>query len=367
MITKGKRHLVRVGELKFSLTEERPGHWQMGCEVAKRRSRRRFAAPSLSAAIEIAKAMIEGEEPEASGPILIEDVFARWIELQSVRPETLKIYWFYAKPFVVWAAAQGIRVWEKLRHEHLLAYVQALESEQRSPSTIKRYTFVIKSAARFALRNWGFSDFTEGFSLSRKPKRVPARIALSFEEVLSFATAYPRLAPGVVLQGLCGLRILEVLRLKWSSIRGDLLLVEGEVKNVYSARILPIPGVVLDILAQAPHDSDYVIGWVRERTRYSALVSAALRSWRPELCLEPKGLRRTIPTEAEIGGWAGYAVERYLGHTPHTVTGQSYAPEGEQLTRLLRQHVVSRIDAATAHWRKEIGGSANVIRLEGKR
>lgn len=45
------------------------------------------------------------------------------------------------------------------------------------------------------------------------------------------------------------------------------------------------------------------------------LCGPRLREVFPGRRIEPKGLRRTLPTQTIREGWGGYALERYLGHS----------------------------------------------------
>ena len=79
------------------------------------------------------------------------------------------------------------------------------------------------------------------------------------------------------------------------------------------------------------------------------MIEGALNKWcdgqRP---IPPKDLRNTLPTEATNGGWDGYFVNRYLGHSPQTMAERHYHGEvsrnGESMIDLLRKHVVCHID-----------------------
>lgn len=61
--------------------------------------------------------------------------------------------------------------------------------------------------------------------------------------------------------------------------------------------------------------------------------------------LNPKGCAGPYPAKPFENGWAGFALERYLGHSAESVTDRYYvAAEGEELVELLRKQVTARVD-----------------------
>ena len=137
----------------------------------------------------------------------------------------------------------------------------------------------------------------------------------SFLAWLEKEETWRELSPGVALQGLCGLRLREAWRLRWERVdleRG-FITVDGVVKNLSSVRRLPLPNLVLSLLGSVPHNGDRVLAAYEDQTSYAKAIGRCLRKVFPGRKIEPKGLRRTLPTEAIREGWGGYALERYLG------------------------------------------------------
>lgn len=179
-------------------------------------------------------------------------------------------------------------------------------------------------------------------------------------------------------QGLCGLRLREAWRLRWERVdleRG-FVTVDGVVKNLSSVRRLPIPTLVLSILGSTPCDGERVLAAYEDQTSYAKAIGRCLRKMFPGRKIEPKGLRRTLPTEAIREGWGGYALERYLGHSAKSVTDKHYVtPSEDELQELFRTQVVARVEAALLgpgkKWQQNgktrVSGSIRACRSTGRR
>lgn len=251
-----------------------------------------------------------------------------------------------------------------------------LIGQKRLGKTISHYLEPVRFTAQWVSQNYPdhYLNFCEGL-------RVPKSIGQSYlledlrpPEYLTFAEVCDFLQwtrdhhqyadvirPGVALQGLCGLQLQEALRLSASNVdlRTGAITIEGEVKNRWRVRRLPLPRFALEILLQsienAPQQDQRIVrysgrGW----KAYCSLVEGALDRWaggrRP---IAPKDLRNTLPTEATNEGWDGYFVNRYLGHAPQTMAEKHYHGEvsrnGTNLVDLLREQVVRRIDLSVEH------------------
>jgi len=70
-----------------------------------------------------------------------------------------------------------------------------------------------------------------------------------------------------------------------------------------------------------------------------------MQAWDGKVKMAAKDLRNTIPTTALDEGWGGIVLERFLGHSPQTVTTKHYyGDEKERMLDLFREQVTSRID-----------------------
>jgi integrase len=201
-----------------------------------------------------------------------------------------------------------------------------------------------------------------GETLYRADRGNPA---LSIKEVLDFLdmlarhSTWKRLLPAAALQGLCGLRIEETLRLKWKNVRFDsqTVTIEGKVKNLFSIRRIPIPTLVICILwdayQSAKNDAGEarVVSYYSQYRHYSQAMRKALRIWDCDNRLKPKDLRNTILTEAYDGGWHGIYLERYVGHAPRTISERNYhGNQGDRLLPLYQTKVVVPIERLISDW-----------------
>jgi len=337
--------------LSFSLLEVRRGIFRLSYESSAGRVRRQFQASNLESAIGEADAALAGKRATAND-LTVATVFRRWVDTLTCGSGTRKDYLGSTRRFIVWL---GCRIqWKDLRLEILQSYVRHLVEEGKSARTIALYTLPIRAASLWAAANWPeyFRDFAKGYRPPNVEAVRPIRQYFTIPEVAEFLLWLReqedgwKILPGVALQGLCGLRVLEVLRLTWDRVDLErrLVSIEGKVKNMWSIRTLPIPELVAEILREAPEGSR-VVPTYSERTTYSAMVAAALRKWRPGKKVEPRGLRRTLPSEAKLAGWDGFALERYLGHAPRDVTERHYVTLSEdQILEMLAWQVASSVD-----------------------
>ena len=175
---------------------------------------------------------------------------------------------------------------------------------------------------------------------------------------------------GAALQGLAGLRMTEALRLTWHRVdleRG-LIEISGEVKNVYSTRVIPVCQRVLESLRgianvdgttgpviRSPKGCSFAQGR-RSWNNYSHRLSRAMREWNPQINWTPKDLRNCLPTFTLNQGIHSMVWEQYLGHSPKSVTARHYIPritsvsdgEREALQKqmdLFRNQVIDPLEA----------------------
>jgi len=162
-----------------------------------------------------------------------------------------------------------------------------------------------------------------------------------------------RIIPGVALQALAGLRILEALRLTWAQVdlENEWVTVEGKVKNAASVRRFPVCNLLATLLRMTPTKGDRLLSFYSDYTAYSSKVRDHFDKWKSGNGIEPRGLRRTLPSEAAKRGWSIYAVGRYLGHSPKSFTERHYVALGEDpLEKLFRDEIVAKLDAILPNW-----------------
>lgn len=353
------------------------------CKVSGKNSRgeRRkphFNARSIEDAMEEAYKLLGFGDPLPGSELRINRVLGRWLESRNLRPPTRQSYRSYIKQFLFWCDAEGLDLWADLRLEHLERYRNQVV-EEYDGWTPYHYLKVVRAASKWASINWRgeFQDFAEGFTLPKPAFRVLQEDAdaLSLVEVAEFCAWLSRreggwrILPAVALCGLCGLRVTEALRLEWSRVNLEAGLVDitGEVKNPHSERRIPIPEFVVEILSQTPRYNHWVVPRNREKDAYGRAFRKFYDKWKPERRIVPSDLRDALQTTAEIEGWNGYVMERYVGHAPRTMSQRHYTKRSsEALIRDMRVQVASRIDAMLekdgAKWPKN-GPIDNVVQL----
>ncbi len=347
---------------KFTLEPMKPGKWRLtGRSSTGSRSRIRFEAVGLEAAISEAESLLYPQvvSPQES-ELKVSECLARWFNTLSISSDTETVYRYNVHAFLDWAQHQGFVSWGDFRLDHLLLYAKELCDAGKSRRYIELRCAPVIRAARWAAHNWPekYRDFSAGFRIPEPNRELSyedqlERGCLRINEVGSFLVRcqnqeqWATLAPGIALQGLCGLRLREAWRLRWNRVdlAKGIVTVDGVVKNLSSVRRLPLPSLVLTILNAVPPSGDRVLAAYADQTAYAKAVGRCLRQVFPGRRIEPKGLRRTLPTQAIREGWGGYALERYLGHSPKSVTDKHYvAPTGDEVLDLFRTQVVARIE-----------------------
>jgi len=207
-------------------------------------------------------------------------------------------------------------------------------------------------------------DVAAGIKLSNELKNPTEAIYL--QDVLGFLDwlkerGEASIEAGVALGALAGLRMFEVLALRWSKLDLDRALVETGTKNSYSHRVIPVAGRVVEALRRtegtlrpakevidpdggpviaSPLGTPYDQGkdsW----HNYSKRVRAALADYtahlnaeraksggkaKVHLAWQVKNFRNVLPTLATIRGFESATLEQYLGHSAKGVTAQHYVP-----------------------------------------
>ena len=287
------------------------------------------------------------------------DAFGLWSSTLQVRDHTKREYNLAVLRFLKWTDSRGIRTLGGLNRHHVQAYLAGLQG--LAYATQIAYIKPIKSLGIWASLNWDeIRDFTRGIKIrNTSPIWDDRRQSMTFEQVcefllwLRFHPDGASVLPGAALAGLCGLRLTEAFRLTWDSINLDrgTVTVCGMIKNRESLRTIPIPGLVLDILQDTPRGPRLIDG-LETWKHYGKALGVLLKAW-GVVQIEPKGLRRTIETEAVRRGWQGYCLNRYLGRSPQSIQERHYIAMAEDLQRVLREQVTSRIDQIVEPYRAE--------------
>ena len=385
--TKGRRgrpHNPRIYRLdRFTLHLENagmgsaPSRWRVsGRNLKGSYQRVRFDANSFEEAKEKAESLLfsrTSEEPD----LTVAEAFVRMIGSRNIKAETRYHYRQFASYFCSWLEQErGITEWKQIAFEDVHAYIASLVTSEKAAKTISHYMEPVRFTSRWLSQMWPdeYRDFCAGLRIPSDTRRLfyykdqqpPGYLTIA--EVCDLldwiGEHHPHadvLRPGVALQGLCGLQLQEALRLTAPQVDLDLktITIEGEVKNHWRVRRLPVPALVMEILRRSiqttsPDDLRIVRYQGVHWKAYSSLVTGALDKWsggrRP---IPPKDLRNTLPTEATNGGWAGYFLNRYLGHSPQSMAERHYHGEvsrkGQGLVELLREKVVKPIELLVSH------------------
>ncbi len=201
----------------------------------------------------IAKAKDEkiGIAPRGEVPALQEG-FDSALGLTRARKQTQRQYQYQAAAFVAWVKDKHNKVstFEHLKPSMLTAYALQMEQAGRKPDTIR----LAVGFVRFAWERMA-ADFPDRVLQPPKVRRMPrdkqevecldpAHVAILFDWL---KVNRPSLYPMAILQGLCGLRMLEAAALRVQDVNlktKTITITETPLhkpKNPYSNRLIPIP------------------------------------------------------------------------------------------------------------------------------
>lgn len=360
-----------AGGRGFNLVEERPGMWRASMTANGRHTRKRFGADDLSRAVQIGESLLFSVAEESDH--LIGAVLGAWEATLTCSREAIdRDYHPYAWMFLEWLLDRQIERWADVQTSHLTAYAQELATQNLSKETIRKRTNPIRRAASFAARTWPglYQDFGRDFVCPGQPA-PPRRETADFAQIAEWCSRLRRdplrrqIVPGIALTGFCGVRILEALRLTWEDYDAEtgVLAIDGR-KRGPSARSIPLPEFVRDILHEADREDRRILPYWDRNT-----YARAFRAMRPAAMgeVQPKNLRKCLPSEAFRAGWHSDYLELYLGHAPRgiaMVTWHHYISVDRETTiRLFRERVLGPLNEALDPYRREWRGADNVVTL----
>lgn len=279
----------------------------------------------------------------------------------------------YISYFLRFVDKEGLTYWRELRFEHVEKYRVQLVKRGLKTTSIRHYLNPVRRASRFAAINYPdqYRDFCLGLRIKddsanrRKYHETEGNPAMSIHEVLDFMDSLLRggrrsLALGVALQGLCGMQLQEVFRLTWEKVdlENAAITIEGEVKNRFRVRRIPIPRLAVWLLRQSKQAEGRIITGYQDWSYYAQAVRNNLRRFKPGIRLAPKDLRNTIQTEAIDGGWYGYYVKRYVGHAPEGIGEKHYmGDQGWKLFANFQKKVLIPVEETISTWKQQEGKS----------
>jgi integrase len=341
--------------------------------IADEEGRLRILGPGRAVIVGLAE--VDQENPK----LTIEDAMKRAADVRTWRPQTRHNDDFYQSAFLSWCKEQGIERWGQLRLEIIQRYKKYLIGKGFRYDSVRLYCSPIRRTSAWCHANWPtyYHHFCQTLRLKRSefggstydPEQ--GNPVLSIKDVWAFVRwlqshkRWQRLAVGVALQGLGGLSLLEAYRLTWSKFNSNegTVIVDGETKNTYRNRCIPLANVLVDMLrdCQSPIQDMTIIPQYATYKDYAKAIKKVLNLYakvdgiekttkQTLLKMKAKDLRNTIQTAAIDGGWYGYYVQRYVGHAPKTIGERYYhGDEWERMMPFLRDQVVKNIEAALNH------------------
>ncbi|MBN2329123.1 MAG: site-specific integrase [Candidatus Omnitrophica bacterium] len=362
----------------FTLHREEGNKWKVsGRDLDGAYRRIRFEAEDLETAVKAAKERMRSPvSPADEFPVLqIADALIRAAQNRNWNEVHRKSDARNCELFLRWVDSKGLRYWHELRFEHVEEYQSLLIQRGLAFDTIRLYLWPVRRTARWIASNWPgrYVNICENLRLSRhrvqnavyneetgNPVLTVAEV-LDFLEFIHGRALGRKLSASIALQGLMGLRLQEALRLTWDKVNFDqgTVVVDGKVKNCFSVRCLPCPEAVQWLLRRKwetsrSEEAPEITPGYSDYRHYSSAVKKLLHHWRPGIRIKPKDLRNTLPTAALEGGWHSVYVERYIGHSPRSITERHYhGNQGKRLIRLYREKVAAFIDEEAQAWKAE--------------
>lgn len=364
---------------KFSLFPRGTNQWRLnGRNWKGLRTRPIIHAPTLSEARIQAEEILYGMSAvQHDHPALeLYEAFRDTIETRLCREDTRSHYFQFAGYFCEYAQEKGLHYWHQLRFVNVQSYLQFLADKGLKSKTIFHYLTPVRFTSKWMAANYPdyYQDICsalrvpQGIGEDLKYSEEQGNPALSIRELVQFLEwlkDYPHqaiLRPGVALQGLCGLQLQEALRLTWAKVdlHEGTAVIDGEVKNRWRKRKIPLPRLVVDILkgTNATHPTTEVIqARPLSFKAYCHLLKRALRKWHPDLKIAPKDMRNTLLTTGLEEGWNDYLLRRYVGHAARSVAERNYfGDQGKRLVPVLRKRIVAHIDLAVEQAEKGTKG-----------
>ena len=376
------------GKPEFTLVEIETDVWSLtGKNSDGLRRRERYNAMNVDVAIEEAAERLGYSSDPFEEDMTIPRVSKRWKDSRKVKEETKSGQYQNAiDAWLDYTEEKGLKRYADLRREHFEQYVQWCE-ERFNGWTLYHYVGKIRSMILWASRNWRghFTDFAEGVKIPkpRESEFREDRDALTVEEVLAFLDFlgnHPqgwRIRPAVALCGLAGLSVLEALRMLWEQVDFDRGYVDvaGDVKTKYRERRIPLPAEAWQVLRTSPKDDARLIPTYSAYDHYRAAFYRLFDAWNkarkeaeePEIPrIVPSDLRDVIQTQAQVEGWSGYVLDRYVGHASRTIRDKHYTKRSEATLIVdMRATVTDRIDARLEKWRAKCQPNGNRVGAEG--
>jgi integrase len=380
----------KYGSVTLLTLDAETGHYEIRFyDPAQRNTaRRRFHASSKSTAIEAARKADrerlrqDGILPKAIEECTIEEAIATAISASAANARTRDNYSCAGGLFHKWIANNfpELQYWREILPLHVNAYLLDMAKRDYAGATISLHHVVIGMTGKYFFNNYNMPNPTRGV---KTPKTRPSaeRPVLSEDNLLAFL-AYMReagpvdLSAVLHLQGLCGLRMLEAVNLRECDVDLNAGTVEitdtarHKPKTRSSWRVIPVPGVVVDVLRYAmtarkvkgPDSLLFPSPRHPARTWEMSGISKALMRCFDRARLSglnipagfiPRKLRASFVTMATRANVRENYLQRYVGHAPESILTKHYTSTTlDDLKREVLQPVIaylSKIDREGVH------------------
>lgn len=297
--------------------------------------------------------------------LAVVDAFGRAIADSRGRPRTRRHYASQADLFRGWLAETrpAVRYWSEVHTDTLRAYVSHCVKVGLAHESIRHRLAVVKLTSRY----WYEND-PERYRDAARPVRMPLKSedpferaekerakALCRDDLVAFLDFLkndrPHIGRIVMLQAMCGLRLMEALALRECDVDFRLETIRvaktetHEPKTPSSYRVIPVPTEVLamlrDQIATLPignRERPIMLGQdnaepYRDHSGYLAVYRRAVgRFWKQTGLdlrrFQPHWFRATFASAVRSLGADVRHVQAYLGHSRRDVLGQFYEQIG---------------------------------------
>lgn len=297
------------------------------------------------------------------------DAVVEAVQHSQARERTKRDYLSRFNPFGEYLRTHvpGVKSWADITPAILENYIRHSRAQGIAHDTLKSRLFVLRLTGAYMARTYGNPNPTESLRLRRSdPPRseIEAKDSIlspaQYREFLRWLEAEaPMVRVWAVLQGMCGMRMLEAAYLReqdFDPVARTITITENPAhkpKNRPSYRTIPICPEAAEVLSawiaglKVRHESGFL--FVPSRMKASrahaitpearagaltldrvshlwarALLSARLSGLKLPAAFQPRKLRASFVTALREAGADVEVLQRYIGHSSGTVLGAHY-------------------------------------------
>lgn len=286
---------------------------------------------------------------ECSCKSTVGEVIKMWLEdvKNKVKASTLANYEMKLNKHIL-PYFSGIR-YEKLTADNLNVFISHKTGEKLSAKYIADIVVLLKSAARFAQRRYGYANRIDSVTLPKSDKKPDSRLLSAAEQskLKSALISSPTCSNvGILLSAATGIRIGELCALKWENVDlekriltvkqtvqrvmkrgGGTQLIVTSPKSASSERKIPLPDFILPYLENIKADGGcYLLSGssriIEPRTMQYRFKSALKRCDLPYVNFH--ALRHMFATSCIALGFDVKTLSEILGHSSVQITLNRY-------------------------------------------